>query len=321
MARPARAKTILLSRSRQVRSCFCTAQLWRRLGVFAAFAAIPTFALSAANALPEATFDSTDRFPFVVELKFQDQLICSGTVLYPRLIITAAHCLQQKVSWRGSSFYVDDYIDASALQISLVRDGTAVSYEVLEVFVSPDWRDTTSAGTPNERLAHDVAVVVTKQPVDVDLPPDLPLGKTFDVRNAPSLNGLLVAFGVGSCAPYGPCENAGIRRYRAVTIEQESDCGLTPLGNSHSGQYSAGSDTALVSAVWCLDASVMPGDSGGALLVEGERGQLYFCGVISAQRGPPEIAVLSPFKQSLATMLSTNQSFIATEARRLGYAP
>jgi hypothetical protein len=60
-----------------------------------------------ARALSEATFDSADRFPFVVEVKFHGDLICSGTVLYPRIVVTAAHCLQQKVNWRGGQLYSD----------------------------------------------------------------------------------------------------------------------------------------------------------------------------------------------------------------------
>jgi hypothetical protein len=320
LVRIALAETILPKRNRAGGTHFSAAQQSRRLGALAALVAALTWASGTARALPEAAFDSADRFPFVVEVKFQDQLICSGTVLYPRIVVTAAHCLQQKVYWRGSSFYVDDYVAPSDLQISLVRDGTAVGYDVVDVSVSPDWLDVTSTATPSERFAHDVAVVVTKQPVDVDLPPDLPLGKTFDVENAPSRSGLLVAFGVGSCAPFGPCGQAGIRRYRVVTIERDADCGAL-LGNSHYKPNAGGTDVALASAVWCLDASVMPGDSGGALFVEGGEGQLYFCGVISAQRGPPEIAALSSFKKSVATMLSANQGFIAGEARRLGYTP
>ena len=46
--------------------------------LFLAFSSI-----SSAMALSGATTDSGDRFPFVVEVKYQDNLICSGTVLFP----------------------------------------------------------------------------------------------------------------------------------------------------------------------------------------------------------------------------------------------
>jgi hypothetical protein len=65
-----------------------------------------------------------------------------------------------------------------------------------------------------------------------------------------------------------------------------------------------------------------PGDSGGALLVEGAQGQLYYLGVISAQRGLfPEIAANASERRSLATALYPSLGFIADRARALGYLP
>lgn len=317
--RIALAETRLSKQNRRVETRSWRVQRPCRFGtLLASFVSTLTFASDGARALPEATFDLADRFPFVVEVRLQNQLICSGTVLYPSLVVTAAHCLQQKVSWRGGTFYIRDYIDPSDLRINLVRGGTAVSYDVAGVSISPDWR--ASEGPPGDRLAHDVAVIETKQPLAVDLPPDLPLGKEFDAGTIPTRRGVLVAFGAGSCAPFGPCGEAGIRRYRAVTIERDADCRRT-LGNSHLEENLGEISSASATIVWCLDAEVAPGDSGGALLIEGEQGQLYFCGVISAQKGPPEMVALSPVKQSVAAMLSANRSFIALEAARLGYPP
>ena len=75
-------------------------------------------------------------------------------------------------------------------------------------------------------------------------------------------------------------------------------------------------------AVWCMESSVMPGDSGGALLVEGAQGQPYYLGVISAQRGLfPEIAASTSEKRSLATALYPSLGFIGNRARSLGCVP
>ncbi len=41
---------------------------------------VPVFALSGATA------DGEDRFPYVVEIKFEQRLVCSGTVLFPRIV-------------------------------------------------------------------------------------------------------------------------------------------------------------------------------------------------------------------------------------------
>ena len=66
----------------------------------------------------------------------------------------------------------------------------------------------------------------------------------------------------------------------------------------------------------------MPGDSGGALLVEGAQGQLYYRGVMSAQQGLlPEIGASASERRSLATALYPSLGFIADRACSLGYVP
>ena len=277
---------------------------------------------SAASALSEATFDSGDRFPFVVEVKFHDELICSGTVLYPRIVVTAAHCLQQKVYWRGGQAYIDEYLRSSDLNIGVTRDGATGSFEVAAISVSPVWRGLVSEPRSRRRFAHDLALIITKEPLTVDPPVNL-LRSTEDAGRGDGMiqYGVLVAFGFGSCVSMGQCGDAGIRRYRQVALEQSAECLRTLRGFTRSAQTVDAADDVLSTAVWCVDASVMPGDSGGALLVEDEQRQLYYRGVISAQQGSPELALIAPVKRSLATALQPSLAFILDEARKLGYGP
>lgn len=66
---------------------------------------------------------------------------------------------------------------------------------------------------------------------------------------------------------------------------------------------------------------MLPGDSGGALMVEGARGELYYLGVISVQQGRRvALATTVTTKRSLATALYPSFDFILAEARKLGYA-
>ena len=76
-------------------------------------------------ALSGAAADSGDRFPFVVEVKYQDELICSGTVLFPRIVVTAAHCVQEKVRFRGGAFYADSYLPPDELTVTVTHHGTS----------------------------------------------------------------------------------------------------------------------------------------------------------------------------------------------------
>jgi hypothetical protein len=120
------------------------------------------------------TTDSSDRFPFVVELKFHDELICSGTLLFPRIVVTAAHCVQEKVSWRGGQFYIDDYLRPAELTVTVTHDGKMETHQVAEIAASPAWRSLAEAEPGAEqRFAHDIALIITTEPVEVGLPPSL----------------------------------------------------------------------------------------------------------------------------------------------------
>jgi hypothetical protein len=268
----------------------------------------------AASALSNAAADSSDRFPFVVEIRLQSRLICSGTVLYPRIVVTAAHCLQQKIFLRGMQLYTDEYLDPAELAVSVVRNHRTESYAVAETVVSPNWR-TLIRENSIQRFPHDLALIVTKEPIGVDAPlsavQEWPQRRTpHDSADNTAQNGMLVAFGGERCASASSCEDAGIRRFMPVAIRERSYCFRRASERDQLGSLS----------VWCLDSGVMPGDSGGALFVEADGGQLYYVGVISAQQGlPPELSGVASWRRSLAAGLATSLPFIIEKARELGY--
>jgi hypothetical protein len=310
--------------------------------LFLAFSSI-----SLAMALSGATADSADRFPFVVEIKYQDRLICSGTVLFPRIVVTAAHCVQEKVHFRGGEFYADSYFLPADLTVTVTHHGGTETHAVADVAASPVWRalETDSSG---QRFAHDLALIVTKEPIDVGLPPSF--DKLADDETAgPQIvsvrpsdaavtpryealrgvletglthRGVLVAFGADKCSSLRQCGDAGIRRYLPISIKASADCFNDSRGRPRYPPLSPELTAVLPLAVWCMESNVMPGDSGGALLVEGTDGKLYYLGVISAQQGLfPEIWAGASERRSLATALYPSLGFIADRARKLGYEP
>ena len=182
----------------------------------------------AAQALPDATPDSADRFPFVVEVKLQDRLICSGTVLYPRIVVTAAHCLQQKVYWRGGQFYANSYVSPSDLSVSVIHSDSSKTYGVEDTAISPGWLALESDSSL-QSFPYDLALVITTAPIEVETPPS-PVGAAGEPprvppeAEAPIRQGLLVAFGGQRCSSAMECEDAGVRRFLPVAIKDNSDC-------------------------------------------------------------------------------------------------
>jgi len=139
-----------------------------RMCALAVFAA--SLGWSDAWALPDATADGADRFPFVVAIRAQGRLICSGTLLYPRIVVTAAHCLQQVASWRGMRIYVEDYLAPETLSVGVVKGSRTKSYAVAETEISPRWLHSEAGQGSGMRLPHDLALLVTKEPIDVGMP-------------------------------------------------------------------------------------------------------------------------------------------------------
>ncbi|ODA68997.1 Trypsin [Methyloligella halotolerans] len=315
--------------------------------ILALLAAMPVLtAPSPADALSGATADSTDRFPYVVEIKHDGKLACSGTVLYPRIVITAAHCMQKKVYWRGGLVYVDEYAQPETLTVAVTARGEEREYGVSDVTVSPDWRRVIQNSNAGDRFLHDVAIIVTKEPVAVSAPPGLfQLTREAAIANAPHYHaddrppptapasdrhaigpldghGVIVAFGADRCDVMHGCENAGIRRYQPVLIKQSTECFRNRYTRPKHPSLSPTADPDTPKAVWCMESLVFPGDSGGALFVEDADGALSFMGVISAQQGlPPALAAVQRNKRSVASALYPSLGFITDTARKLGYVP
>lgn len=289
----------------------------QRLAWICALALVTSTLLGGSDAwaLPDATPDGEDRFPFVVAIKAQGSLICSGTVLYPRIVVTAAHCLQQVIAWRGLRFYADAYLPPEMLSVSVVQGGKMKSYTVAETAISPGWLDSEAGQRSGARLPYDLALLVTDEPIDVGVPLGDLVGRNPLTPSSPvgagRHHGVLVAFGGAHCFSDG-CPDAGVRRYLAVAMKDGGACFKSRRDR----------DAGLRFSVWCVDSGVLPGDSGGALLVEAPDGVLHYAGVISAGSGlPPALASVGAWRQTAAASLAPNLDFIEEKARALGYAP
>ena len=115
------------------------------------------FAATEALALSGATPDLNDRFPYVVAIKYRQRFVCSGTVLFPRIVVTAAHCVQKELDMRKNLF-ADEYLRRSQLTVVAVRNGKPESYAVANVIASPVWRNYVAKPNAGERYAYDLGL-------------------------------------------------------------------------------------------------------------------------------------------------------------------
>ena len=309
------------------------------------------FATTDALAISGATADRDDRFPYVVGIKYKKRLTCSGTVLFPRIVVTAAHCVQKELD-RRRNLFADQYLPSAQLTVAAVRNGKAETFAVSDVIASPVWRKFVAKPDAGQRYAYDLALIITKTPIGVPTPPsmfsltedwpvqiqDAPDTARADVRDdgteawrdtlaeALTQNGILVGFGASDCVAFTRCGGIGARRYRPVKIRNTVDCFNAAIdlhSKAPNPKIEPSVAAVLPLAVWCTDFGVLPGDSGGALLVEGPAGKLYYLGVISSHWGSyaEKATKRGVERRSFATALYPSLDLIAEEARRLGYLP
>jgi hypothetical protein len=317
-------------------------------------AALLLFLLCASTealALSGAIADKEDRYPYVVAIQYRQRLICSGTVLYPRIVVTAAHCVERELDPRRNVF-ADEYLRSSRLTVVAMRNGKPQSYAVAETIASPVWRKLVSQPTAGQRYAYDLALIITKMPIDVPSPPSLqsladdwpvqtedrPDAVRADVMadnmqvwrdiqaEALTHKGVLVGFGASDCVTLTRCGSMGVRRYRPIGVRDTVECfnaALEAEGKGANQPIEASVAAVLPLAVWCTDFGVMPGDSGGALLIEGPGGKLYYLGVISSHWGSyaEKATKREVDRRSFATALYPSLDLIFEQARKLGYDP
>jgi hypothetical protein len=184
---------------------------------FAAALVFFAIALPEARALSGGLADKGDAYPYVVEITFRKRLVCSGTVLYPRIVVTAAHCVGRVVDAKERLF-ADDTWPVKQFAVVTVVAGKLTSTPVEEILLPPEWRATAREPNALGRYAYDLALIITQDPIKVALPNSLAklpgdMGRALGDASPPSMDealssgltkkGVMVGFGVAAMSARG----------------------------------------------------------------------------------------------------------------------
>src|SRR4029079_18757713 len=98
-----------------------------------------TIAVPEAHALSGGVADKGDVYPYVVQITFRRRLVCSGSVLYPRILVTAAHGVGRVVDAKERRFAEDTW-PVKQFAVVTVLAGQKTSTPAAESLLRPHVR-------------------------------------------------------------------------------------------------------------------------------------------------------------------------------------
>jgi MYXO-CTERM domain-containing protein len=202
----------------------------------------------------QGTEASTCEWPSVVALRDAGgSQFCTGTLVHPRLVITAGHCVEPTTGLSPSSVAFGEDADAPA--------GVA---EVEHCAWHPEYEFTVTGA--EQHVFNDVAYCVLAEPVEGLPIVPVAIGCEADARE-PDAAATIVGFGASAGGVVGGqpwAEGTGRKRWTTQTIQSIDDANAKAIVAGDAGNSA------------CL------GDSGGPLLRQLEDGTWRLFGVASA---------------------------------------
>ena len=283
-SRPAKLATV-----RGMRATF------RAVAMFLLAAAFPVSASARTPYVIGGTAAAPGAYPFAAYLKVANTYACTGTVLTPTIVLTAAHCVLDEPT---GTPYAANQIEVRTGSVSSSGGGSLVTATAVAVY----------PGFTFATLHGDVAVLRV---------PSVSLGADSGIRLATSADGALYAAGLPVVyAGWGRTDNGAtpppqLLQQGSATVLANTDC------RAADPDFSATYDLCVSSG---QPTSVCNGDSGGPLLA-GTPGAYVLIGVTSYGAsstcgGSPDffarVSSLQPWIASVISSLPPPSTFVAT---------